>query len=124
MVAFFGGTCSVATSATTSEILSHPSPSSSGRSVDTNTNTTADRELREARDTIKRLTAACEGYKSEIERLNLLRQRRGGGGSVVSEDEGKGLGGDKGGQGGAGGLSVSVVALIVLLAFLLGVFAF
>ncbi|KAI8619151.1 hypothetical protein BC830DRAFT_1105542 [Chytriomyces sp. MP71] len=35
-----------------------------------------DRELRDAKDAIKRLTQACEGYKSEIERLNALRQRR------------------------------------------------
>ncbi|TPX63824.1 hypothetical protein CcCBS67573_g08579 [Chytriomyces confervae] len=36
----------------------------------------SDRELRDAKDAIKRLTAACEGYKSEIERLNVLRQRK------------------------------------------------
>ncbi|KAJ3113177.1 phosphatidylinositol-binding protein scs2 [Physocladia obscura] len=35
-----------------------------------------DRELRDAKDAIKRLTIACEGYKAEIERLNVLRQRK------------------------------------------------
>ncbi|KAJ3185275.1 phosphatidylinositol-binding protein scs2 [Gaertneriomyces sp. JEL0708] len=35
----------------------------------------ADRELRDAREKIKTLQAACEGYKAEIERLNGLRQR-------------------------------------------------
>ncbi|KAJ1568861.1 phosphatidylinositol-binding protein scs2 [Cladochytrium tenue] len=91
-----------------------------------------DRELREARETIRRLTAACEGYKAEIERLNLLRQRRvGAGAGSASEDAGS-RGARRAGGGAAGlalaqptaGLNVQVVAIIALLAFLLGVYLF
>ncbi|KAJ3123642.1 phosphatidylinositol-binding protein scs2 [Physocladia obscura] len=47
----------------------------SGAAVITSAKQT-DRELRDAKDAIKRLTIACEGYKAEIERLNVLRQRK------------------------------------------------
>ncbi|KND05109.1 uncharacterized protein SPPG_00783 [Spizellomyces punctatus DAOM BR117] len=36
-----------------------------------------EKQLKEAHDKIKSLQAACDGYKAEVERLNLLRQRRG-----------------------------------------------
>ncbi|TPX69249.1 hypothetical protein SpCBS45565_g02515 [Spizellomyces sp. 'palustris'] len=39
--------------------------------------TLAEKQLQEAREKIKTLQSACDGYKAEIERLNLLRQRRG-----------------------------------------------
>ncbi|KAJ3017829.1 phosphatidylinositol-binding protein scs2 [Thoreauomyces humboldtii] len=37
-----------------------------------------EKELREAREKTRTLQAACDGYKAEIERLLLVRQRRGG----------------------------------------------
>ncbi|KAJ3073844.1 phosphatidylinositol-binding protein scs2 [Podochytrium sp. JEL0797] len=40
----------------------------------------SDRDLADAKDAIKRLTNACEAYKTEIERLNSLRQRKAVGG--------------------------------------------
>ncbi|KAJ3217400.1 phosphatidylinositol-binding protein scs2 [Dinochytrium kinnereticum] len=81
----------------------------------------ADRELRDSRDTIKRLTAACEGYKSEIERLNLLRQRRGAGGNG---SEGMAVDSKGGSSAFAAqkGIPMNVVILIALIAFLLGAY--
>ena len=34
------------------------------------------KELQDAKEKIKTLQAACQGYKSEVERINTLRQRR------------------------------------------------
>ncbi|KAI9333057.1 PapD-like protein [Zopfochytrium polystomum] len=82
-----------------------------------------DRELREARETIKRLTAACEGYKGEIDRLNQLRQRRSGTGSSDEAAKGRG-GGNSTALVQAQGLNIQVVALIALIAFILGVYLF
>ncbi|KAJ3050501.1 hypothetical protein HDU99_008645, partial [Rhizoclosmatium hyalinum] len=82
----------------------------------------SDRELRDAKEAIKRLTVACEGYKSEIERLNQLRQRRTGGGAD-----------DKGGVGAAGlgqvqaqaqGLAMPLAIALALIAFILGAILF
>ncbi|KAJ3331011.1 phosphatidylinositol-binding protein scs2 [Blyttiomyces sp. JEL0837] len=87
-------------------------------------NADADRELRDAKETIKRLTAACEGYKSEIDRLNLLRQRRAG---AVGSGADAGSGDGKVASGAivqGSGLNVQIVALIALIAFLLGAYLF
>ncbi|KAJ3115455.1 hypothetical protein HDU96_000614 [Phlyctochytrium bullatum] len=80
-----------------------------------------DRELRDAREAVKRLTAACEGYKSEIERLNLLRQRRGAGGNSGEtwNAESKGTSSALASQ---GGLHINIVIFIALIAFILGAY--
>ena len=82
------------------------------------TNSTSEKELHEAREAIKRLTNACEGYKQEIERLNVTRKRRG----VPEEKEGKRSDGEQVVM--QGGLPMQMVALMVLAAFLLGVLFF
>ncbi|KAJ3192630.1 hypothetical protein HK101_006210 [Irineochytrium annulatum] len=80
-----------------------------------------DRDLREARETIKRLQAACEGYKSEIDRLNLLRQRRGAGTS--GGDGGSAIdGGSNAGAMASKGINFQVALLMALIAFLLGAY--
>ncbi|TPX35564.1 hypothetical protein SmJEL517_g02083 [Synchytrium microbalum] len=79
----------------------------------------ADRELREAKDQIKRLQQAVEGYRSEIERLTSLRQRRGAGG-----DGGSSTGGGSTALAVQGGVSFQIVALVALIAFILGVLVF
>jgi hypothetical protein len=81
----------------------------------------SDRELREARETVKRLTAACEGYKSEIERLNMVRQRRAAGGADSADSSGKQA---QVVAAQSSGLNVQLVALIALIAFLLGAYLF
>ncbi|KAI8850251.1 PapD-like protein [Chytridium lagenaria] len=84
-------------------------------------NQDVDRELREARDSVKRLQAACEGYKSEIERLNLLRQRRGAGGNA-SESLAMDSKGASSAFAAQKGIHLNVVLLIALIAFLLGAY--
>ncbi|KAJ3108838.1 phosphatidylinositol-binding protein scs2 [Phlyctochytrium planicorne] len=82
----------------------------------------ADRELRDAKETIKRLTAACEGYKSEIERLNLLRQRRGAGGNASESSASDSKGSSSAFAAQKGGIPPNAVFLIALIAFLLGAY--
>jgi hypothetical protein len=72
-------------------------------------------------EAIKRLTLACEGYKLEIDRLNGLRQRGGGGGSggevkVKTVVSGKTVQKE--------GMSVQIAAIIAVVAFFLGVLLF
>lgn len=89
----------------------------------------AEKELREAREQVKRLQQAVEGYRSEIERLTNLRSRRtgGGGGNMLDAN---GSGGNQGGVGGQtmvqgqGNLPYNVVAIVALIAFILGVIIF
>ncbi|KAJ3195696.1 phosphatidylinositol-binding protein scs2 [Entophlyctis luteolus] len=81
-----------------------------------------DRELRDAKDAIKRLTLACEGYKAEIERLNVLRQRR------AAEDAKIGAAGVSGAQlaqiQANKGLPLPLALVLALIAFILGVVLF
>ncbi|KAJ3085659.1 phosphatidylinositol-binding protein scs2 [Quaeritorhiza haematococci] len=91
------------------------------------TNGTAElTDLREAQKEIHRLKNACEGYRAEIERLNLLRQRRAAAGAGDAGDAGS-----KGAvsqaalvQAQSHGLSVQIVALLALISFILGVILF
>lgn len=87
------------------------------------------KELQAAREKIKTLQAACEGYKVEIERLNVLRQRRGEG--VVSASNGAVTGSAKQAAGpiagmvsGHDGMSLQILAAVAVLAFLIGVLFF
>lgn len=76
-------------------------------------------ELKDAKDKISTLQAACDGYKVELERVNNLRQRR-----VESS-------GPKNSSPSFGrqhlkpvGLSVQVVGVLCLFSFLMGVWLF
>ncbi|KAI9334909.1 PapD-like protein [Obelidium mucronatum] len=84
----------------------------------------SERELKDAKDAIKRLTVACEGYKSEIERLNQLRQRRAmeekSGGGAVSGGDGNAQLQTQNGQ----GLSLPLAIVLAIIAFILGAFLF
>ncbi|KAJ3150278.1 phosphatidylinositol-binding protein scs2 [Geranomyces michiganensis] len=85
------------------------------------------KELLAAREKVKTLQAACEGYKAEIGRLSALRQRRNdtaaamatnanalaamkiGGGLVLAKEE---------------GMTLQVLVLVALASFVVGVFFF
>ncbi|KAJ3045799.1 hypothetical protein HK097_001127, partial [Rhizophlyctis rosea] len=92
------------------------------RSKSTTAEVDTDRQLRDSRDKIKTLEVACEGYKTEIERLKLLRQRRGD--SSGKEDGGviKGAGSPTLvlAQAQQGQLGLPLVAVIALISFVLG----
>ncbi|KAJ3009018.1 UNVERIFIED_CONTAM: phosphatidylinositol-binding protein scs2, partial [Siphonaria sp. JEL0065] len=83
----------------------------------------SDRELKDAKDAIKRLTEACEGYKSEIERLSQLRQRRQNeekGGRAVGTSTGLGQLQTQNGQ----VLSLPLAIALAIIAFILGAVLF
>ncbi|KAI8817112.1 PapD-like protein [Fimicolochytrium jonesii] len=54
-----------------------PAPSSSSTTPSQSQSQT-EKELKEVREKMKTLQAACDAYKAEVERLNMLRQRKGG----------------------------------------------
>ncbi|KAJ3411801.1 phosphatidylinositol-binding protein scs2 [Chytridiales sp. JEL 0842] len=112
-----------APSATAVTASSSPAPASNATVSRSAGSVDVDRELREAREQVKRLTAACEGYKSEIERLNMVRQRRAGAGgnSADGYDGGKSAAYQNQQQ---GGVQMQLAALIALIAFLLGAYLF
>ncbi|KAJ3025143.1 UNVERIFIED_CONTAM: phosphatidylinositol-binding protein scs2 [Siphonaria sp. JEL0065] len=83
----------------------------------------SDRELKDAKEAIKRLTNACEGYKSEIERLSQLRQRRLNeekAGSAVGASSGVGQLQTQNGQ----VLSLPLAIALAIIAFILGAVLF
>lgn len=75
------------------------------------------KELGDAKDQIKRLTAACEGYKAEIERLNSIRQRKAG--EVSASDVKVKTVSVQG-----AGIPLQMAAIIALVAFFLGILLF
>lgn len=95
-----------------------------------------EKELLSSREAVKRLTAACEGYRAEIDRLNALRQRK----AASNVENGEGAGGSLGGIGAlsksngdlgvglllqqGGGVPVQQVGILVAIAFLLGILFF
>jgi hypothetical protein len=88
----------------------------SNPSVSTSDNVS--KELKDAKEKIQTLQAACDGYKMEIERINNLRQRR-------SEISTKGMSPSIGKQQlKPAGLNGQVVAVLCLLSFLIGVWLF
>lgn len=102
-------------------------------------------ELTSARENVKRLTAACEGYRAEIDRLNALRQRKAASAvanglsssnSNISNGTSSNLIGALSGSNGdlsastllqlsqQGGVPLQTVGLLVAAAFLLGAIIF
>lgn len=82
-------------------------------------NAATEKELSDAKDTIKRLAAACDGYKSEIERLNQLRQRRDVGGPAAGS---RAMQMQQTKQ--KKGMSIQIVAILALISFILGAYFF
>lgn len=80
-------------------------------------NQAIDEQLQEAVDTIKNLKAACDGYKYELERRDMLRQRRG-------TDDKSNPASATGGQVVQQGFTAQVVAIVALISFFLGWFFF
>ncbi|KNC98612.1 uncharacterized protein SPPG_06293 [Spizellomyces punctatus DAOM BR117] len=94
------------------------------RADDAKTVDLVDKELTDAREKVKALQAACEGYKAEVERLNLLRRRKEGASAEVHSG-----GGSKENASPAlihvqQGLSIQMLAAIAVIAFLIGVIFF
>ncbi|KAI8919043.1 PapD-like protein [Powellomyces hirtus] len=85
------------------------------------TSAMVEKELREAREKAKTLQAACDGYKAEIERLNMLRQRRGESGAISHTGS---AGGNTALQTQHVGLPMPVGAGIAVAAFLIGAYMF
>lgn len=77
-----------------------------------------EKELKESKEVIKKLTMACDGYRTEIERLNVLRQRKIG---SISESVSTPAISQQYQQ---PGLPIQMVALIGFFAFVLGVLLF
>ncbi|KAI9091901.1 PapD-like protein [Phlyctochytrium arcticum] len=100
------------------------SPRSSVIAAESSLNAAVDKQLREARQKINTLQSACDGYKAEIERLNLLRQRRGADSKDTVSSSSSGSSATVMTPAPLTGLSLQVVAAVALAAFLLGAFLF
>ena len=80
-----------------------------------------DKDVREAKEQIRKLQSSCDAYKLEIDRLNQLRQRRGG---SDADDDKKPKNVAHQQQQHSDGIPLMFALFLVILSFLLGVVFF
>lgn len=103
---------------------SYAAVTSNSSSVKQSNNISDNKELIEARETIRKLQAACDTYTKEIERLNGLRQRRTGGDDTSSDSRGSSGSKSQMQVHHTEGIPLMFVLFLVGLAFVLGVVFF